>query len=87
MSVVEGVYLLCTVSCAACAVYSWYGYRNRLNPFCFWIGLCFGFLTFSNILMYLDLVVFNSVDLLTIRNTFTLVGLGTLIFGLVREQA
>jgi hypothetical protein len=51
----------------------------------FWSGLCFVFLSASNILLFLDLVVWPDVDLRPYRLGSALVGIFFLLYGFIWE--
>jgi hypothetical protein len=51
-----------------------------------WSGLCFSFLTLSNVLLVVDLTILPNVDLTTIRAIPTMIGLSLLIFGFIMDD-
>jgi hypothetical protein len=52
----------------------------------FWSALCFGGLTATNILVFIDLVAVPEADLHLLRWGITAVSLGLQVFGLVWES-
>ena len=50
-----------------------------------WSSLCFACLTLNNVLVAVDLVLLPGVSLFVFRNVSALVGIGTLLYGLVWE--
>lgn len=80
------VYALCTLASLACTVLLLRGYARTRTRLLFWGGLCFGFLTVTNVLLFVDLIVFPERNLLVWRNGFTLLGLLLFIYGLIFES-
>jgi hypothetical protein len=81
----EVVYVLCALTslgCAALLVRSYFSTRTRLL---LWSSIGFLGLAASNVLLYLDLVIFPDVYLLPWRMGTTLAGLLALLYGLTRE--
>jgi hypothetical protein len=50
-----------------------------------WSGLCFVFLTFNNVFLFLDLVVFPDIDFRPYRLATALVGVLFLLYGFIWE--
>ena len=84
----EAVYVLCALTSAACAALLLRGYRASGHRLLFWSGLCFVFLFLNNVFLVLDKIVYPSpaVDLSLLRSTFSLLGVGTLLYGLIWES-
>jgi len=80
------IYLLCGMTSLACALLLFRQYRRTLTGLLFWSTLCFGCLAFTNMLLFVDLVVLPQVDLSGVRSTITLLGLLMLLYGLIRES-
>ncbi len=59
----EAVYILCTITCLACALLLTRAYRASHLPLLFWSGLCFFILAVANALLFVDLVIWPDVDL------------------------
>jgi hypothetical protein len=81
----EAIYLLCALTSTACAVLlarSWHRHRSGLL-FSSVIG--FTALAANNCLLVVDLTVFTEVDLATWRNATALLGVGSLLAGLIWE--
>ena len=76
-------YVLCTLTCVACAALLLRGWRRSRVPLLFWSGLCFALLALENAILFVDLVVVPNVDLSLYRNGIGLIGLALLLFGLV----
>jgi hypothetical protein len=85
--VADLVYVLCALTCTACAILLWRGYRRSGFRMLFWSGLCFSFLTLNNILLVIDLEFLPEVDLSIIRAIPTLCGLAVLIYGFIWDEA
>ena len=79
----EAVYILCAATSIACAVLLLRAYRRTGARLLLWSGLCFAFLGLNNVLLFLDVVVFDQVDLRVVRHAAALVGLLLLVWGLV----
>ncbi len=79
------VYALCAITSGVCAFLLLRGYWKSNMRLLLWSTLCFGCLTIANILVYVDLIVFPEIDLLTLRNCVTFIGLATLVFGMIEE--
>jgi hypothetical protein len=58
----------------------WRATRYRLL---LWTGICFAGLTVTNVLLFLDKIVFSTVDLTPARMVITLAAMGVLLYGLV----
>lgn len=81
----EAVYILCALTSLACAVLLLRGYgRSRLRLL-LWSGLCFVLLAVSNMFLFVDLVVVQGVDLSLWRSSIALVGIATLLYGLISD--
>ena len=78
----EAVYILCAATSVACAVLLLRAYLRSRARFLLWSGLCFAFLGFNNILLYVDLAVFDA-DLRVVRHATALAGLLLLVWGLI----
>lgn len=79
------VYILCGLTSVICALLLYRQYRSRRGSLLFWATCCFLCLAATNILLYVDLVVFPATDLSLIRYAFTLLGLMMLLYGMIRE--
>jgi len=79
------VYILCAVTSIVCAGLLLRNARRSPTRFLFWSGAGFVFLAIANILLFVDLVVVQSVDLLLIRNLVTLSGIILLLYALIWE--
>jgi hypothetical protein len=77
------IYSLCALVAALCTfllLRGWLASRYRLL---LWTGICFAGLTATNVLLFLDKVVFLAVDFTPLRMLVTLVAMGVLLYGLV----
>jgi hypothetical protein len=77
------IYSLCALVAALCTfllLRAWSASRYRLL---LWTAICFGGLTATNVLLFLDKIVFTTVDLTPARLVFTLAAMGVLLYGLV----
>jgi hypothetical protein len=82
----EAVYVLCALTSAACAALLLRGYKRSGYRLLFWSGLCFVALFFNNLFLVLDKIVYPGVDLGLVRACFAVLGVGTLIYGLIWES-
>jgi hypothetical protein len=78
------IYSLCALVAALCTfllLRGWIANRYRLL---LWTGICFGGLTVTNVLLFLDKIVLGpEIDLSPARTAVTLAALGVLLYGLV----
>ena len=79
----EAVYILCAATSIACAVLLLRAYLRSRARFLLWSGLCFVFLGLNNILLYVDLAVFDDLDMRLVRHATALTGLLLLVWGLI----
>lgn len=79
----EAVYVLCALTCVACAALLLRGWRRARVPLLFWSGACFALLALENAILFVDLVVVPTIDLSVYRNGAGLLGLALLLYGLV----
>jgi hypothetical protein len=81
------IYFLCAIACLSCAYSLFRQYRATRVMLLFWSSVSFALLTFSNILLYIDLAVVPTIDLSIYRAVITLVALLILINALMKENA
>ena len=79
----EAVYILCALTSVACAVLLLRGYSRSRLRLLLWSGLCFAALAVSNLVLFADLVLFQGVDMSLWRSSIALVGIATLLYGLI----
>jgi hypothetical protein len=79
------VYILCGLMSLFCAVLLLRQYRYSKARLLFWSGLCFVCFTITNVLLFLDLVVFPDLDLSVYRSGISLLGIMMLLYGLIWE--
>jgi hypothetical protein len=78
------VYVLCSLTSLGCAFLLFRGYNARPSRLLFWSAICFGGFALGNVILVVDLAVFSeSVSLLPLRNSITLVSLVALLYGLI----
>lgn len=80
------VYILCFLTSGACAWLLGRSYGASRTPLLLWSSICFVFLAANNLALILDLVVFPSLDLRTIRLVLALAAVVSLIWGFVWEM-
>lgn len=79
------LYILTAVTTLFCAVLLLRGYANGRRRLLLWSGLCFVWLTISNVLMIIDLMVVPQ-DLYTFRLAASAIAMLLLLYGLVWES-
>ncbi|MDP3671128.1 MAG: DUF5985 family protein [Telluria sp.] len=82
----ETIYTLCMLTSLACAWLLLGSYRRTRHRLLFWSGLCFAVMTFNNLLLLLDNVVFPANDLSAFRLATALLALLLLLYGLIYEK-
>lgn len=82
----ETIYTLCMLTSLACAWLLLGSYRRTRHRLLFWSGLCFVVMTFNNLLLLLDNVVFPAKDLSVFRLATALLALLLLLYGLIYEK-
>jgi Family of unknown function (DUF5985) len=80
------LYLLAVLTCFACTVLLFRGYARSGLRLLLWSALCFVFLTFNNLLLFFDLIVFTELDLRPYRLMAALIGLAFLLYGFLFES-
>ena len=80
------VYILCALTSLACAVLLGRAYRASRVKLLFWSTVCFTALTLTNVLLFIDLIVFPGVDLQPLRSAVTLLGVSALLYGLTFSE-
>lgn len=83
----EIVYALCALTSIGCAVLLLKSYAHSKSRLLFWSGLCFVALGLSNIILFVDLVLFPQMDLSFYRTVFAFAGMAMLLYGLIWETA
>jgi hypothetical protein len=82
----EVVYILCALTSFACAILLFRRYRLTHGLLLFWSTWCFVCFALTNILLFLDLVVFPDIDLSVLRASLSLAGMIMLLYGLIRQS-
>ncbi|MBI4902861.1 MAG: hypothetical protein HY820_04450 [Acidobacteria bacterium] len=80
------VYVLCSFTTLSCAVFLLQAYARVRRPLLLWSGLCFLGLGISNILVFIDLVVYRDVDLFQWRLITAALAMAVLLYGLIWED-
>jgi hypothetical protein len=78
------VYAFCALTALLCALLLFQHYRRSRYRLLLWSGLCFVFLTASNVLLVLDKMV-PTVDLSAWRTITAFAGMLILIYGLIYD--
>lgn len=79
------VYVLCTLTSAACAVLLARAYARSRERLLFWSSLCFAGLCINNAMLFIDIVMLPQIDLSVWRLVPALLGIAALCYGLVME--
>lgn len=79
------LYLLAIVTSFACTILLYRGYLQSRTRLLLWSALCFVGLTVNNVFLFLDLVVFTSVDLRAVRLIASLTGMLFLLYAFIWE--
>ena len=80
------IYTLCALTALACCVLLWRSWRHTGHRLLFWSALCFAGLTFNNLLLVLDKLVYTEIDMTTWRLAAALTAVLLLLFGLIWED-
>jgi hypothetical protein len=81
---VEGsVYVLCTLTAAACSALMLRGYFRSRTRLLMWCGLFFVAMALENAMLFVDFVLVPDVDLSLIRRAVPLAGVALLLYGLI----
>jgi hypothetical protein len=79
------VYLLCALTSLVCTLLLFAAYRREHSRLLLWSCLCFGWLAVNNALLVVDLLLVTDIDLSIARASTALLGLVTLLFGLIYD--
>jgi hypothetical protein len=77
------VYLLCAVTSMLCAGLLLRSYLRKRSRLFLWTSLGFAGIAASNLMLFIDLVVYPEVPLLAWRTATLLVGVAFLLYGLI----
>jgi hypothetical protein len=80
------VYILGSVTTLACALLLLRGFARTKQHLLLWSGLCFLGLTISNILIFVDLVMFPELDLYLWRLSAAAIAMALLLYGLIWDS-
>jgi hypothetical protein len=80
------LYLLAIATSLACTVCLFRAYVQRRVRLLLWSGCCFIGLTVNNIVLFLDLVVYPTMDLRAARLFAALAGMIFLLYGFIFES-
>lgn len=85
MTIAEAIYLLCGAASLLAAALLLRRYHATRTTLLLWSCIGFGGLAVHNMLVYIDLVVFQSVDLAVIRAAVGALAVAALLYGLIWE--
>jgi hypothetical protein len=80
------VYVLSALTSLACAVFLLRGYARGRKLLLLWSGLCFLVLAVSNAIVFVDLVIAQSLDLYIWRLVTSALAMLLLLYGLIWEN-
>jgi hydrogenase/urease accessory protein HupE len=80
------VYILCALTSIWCSVLLLKAYKQTALRLLFWSGLAFVGLALNNILLFVDFVVFPSMEMTITRTLPALLGSLVLVYGLIKES-
>jgi hypothetical protein len=80
------VYVLSALTSLACAIFLLRGYVRGRKLLLLWSGLCFLLLAVSNAIVFIDLVIAQSVDLYMSRLVTSVLAMLVLLYGLIWES-
>jgi hypothetical protein len=78
-------YSLCALAALLCTVLLLAGYRRSHHRLLLWSGLCFAGLTFNNVFLVADKILFPDVDFSLWRSLSALLAMVILLYGLIWE--
>jgi hypothetical protein len=82
-TLVYGLCLLASASCAFLLIRAWRKVRSRLL---FWTALSFGFLTLNNLALVADMVIYPEAYLWPLRFIPSVLAVSVLLFGFIWES-
>jgi hypothetical protein len=85
MTIAEAVYLLCASTSLVAALLLWRYYRARRTRLLLWSCVAFAGLAANNVLVYVDLSLFQDVDLSIARILSGTLGMLALAYALATE--
>ncbi|MFY9822698.1 MAG: DUF5985 family protein [Thermoanaerobaculia bacterium] len=80
------VYALCALTSGLCAGLLWRAYRTRRAHLLLWSSLSFIGLTCNNLLLFLDLVVFPTINLSLVRSLVGAASVTMLLLALIWDS-
>jgi hypothetical protein len=83
--IARAIYVLCALTSLACTILLLRGYVRSRARLLLWSGLCFAFLSLSNVLLYIDVEVLPTRDLSLLRAWPVVIALALLLYGLIWE--
>lgn len=83
----QAVYILCAITSLACAILLYRGYSENKFRLLFWCSMGFVGFFFNNVLLFLDMIVVGpNIDLSILRTLPALIGMGTMMYGLITDS-
>lgn len=80
------VYILCALLSATCAILLYLGYKKNKFRLLLWSSIGFSGFAVNNILLFVDIIMVPSTDLLIFRTIPALIGMMIMVYGLVSDS-
>jgi Family of unknown function (DUF5985) len=80
------VFILCALTCAACAVLLLRAYRSSRARLLFWCGLSFVLFAVTNALLFVDFLLGPTTDLSLHRSLLTMGAIALMVYGLIFDS-
>lgn len=84
--IAEAIYLLCALTSVIVAALLYRRSRSRSSPLLFWSFVGFLGLALNNVLVYVDLGLLPSIDLVISRTIAGTLGMTAMLYGLIRSS-
>jgi hypothetical protein len=79
------VFVLCALTSLLCFVLLVRAFRRTRSPLLLWSSVAFFCFTASNMLLFMDMIIFTEKDLNLIRTSINLAGVSVLLARLIRD--
>lgn len=85
LSFPASVYLLCILTSAACTFLLLRSYLDSRAKLLLWTAICFLLLTINNLVLFIDVILLPSVNLLPLRHFASVGAISVLVAGFIWE--
>jgi hypothetical protein len=79
------VYFLCFIASSLCASLLVSAYLRGRERLLLWSAICFCFLAINNLLVFVDIIVFPDLNLVSLRSLTSLTAVAVLLYGFIWE--